>query len=158
MTRDKPLPARMNSDSFAGAGLRLNRKAWEEGRQAGLSGLTGDHDPYPCRSICSLSWTSGLIEGQAERSEPTGATVIELFPRAGKPKVNTAGGAVLSYPPVPIFGNAHYAPARDVTPGRGSSPSLLTARPRLSSAPLALGHPGRAEVKIYTNEKTVYCQ
>jgi hypothetical protein len=52
----------------------------------------------------------------------------------------------------------HYAPARDVTPGRGSSPSLLTVRPRLSSAPLALGHPGRAEVKIYNNEKTVYCQ
>jgi hypothetical protein len=65
-------------DSFAGAGLRLNSKAWEEGRQAGLSGLTGDDDPYMCRSICSLSWVSGLIEGQAARSDPTGATVIEL--------------------------------------------------------------------------------
>jgi hypothetical protein len=58
MTRDKPIASTLkkNSDSFAGAGLRLNSKAWEEGHQAGLSGLTGDHDPYPCRSICSLSW------------------------------------------------------------------------------------------------------
>jgi len=45
-------------------GVRLDPKAWEAGYKAGHS---GQESTTPPEGIDGLAWTSGVIEGQADR-------------------------------------------------------------------------------------------
>jgi len=54
--------------------IEYDDKAFREGYSAGLTGGFSDDNPYPKGRECvagdrrSLSWTSGFIEGKAERA------------------------------------------------------------------------------------------
>jgi ribosome modulation factor len=47
--------------------LRQNPWAWQQGCEAGQTGHDSSSCPYPADSALGWAWSSGFIEGKAER-------------------------------------------------------------------------------------------
>ena len=86
----------------------IDKKAWQEGYDAGKSGERASACPYRARTVEGWSWSSGFVEGKAARTNPAhkadqDATISEAVeilqaaytPRASRADLVEAVGAAL---------------------------------------------------------------